>query len=299
MRGSSLLFFLLAVAFSGCVATVVRTGPEDEGPQVPIGEVASNLSLDSHDSPLSRILTLSNHANVVLLCPGIASIRVNDAVFPLPRPVIASSRGVFVPSGTEALIRSRLRTLPPKEPSTALEKAAPKRNPVKPWGGIRTPPIPRTWRVVANRKWTSIVIHHSATERGGARLFDKMHRQENGWKYGLGYHFVIGNGTDTADGQVEVGHRWRRQNEGIHGAHAGTDEYNQHGIGICLVGNFEKDRPTQKQLAALVKLVRKLSASYGISPSRIFKHQKVRPTHTDCPGRLFPMSRFLKALRPK
>ena len=45
----------------------------------------------------------------------------------------------------------------------------------------------------------AIVIHHSATDRGGAKAFDEYHRKKNGWDE-LGYHFVIGNGTDTPDG---------------------------------------------------------------------------------------------------
>src|SRR5438270_9583625 len=47
-------------------------------------------------------------------------------------------------------------------------------------------------------RWTCIVIHHSASEEGGADRFDEWHRQR-GWDE-LGYHFVIGNGTDTAMG---------------------------------------------------------------------------------------------------
>ena len=33
---------------------------------------------------------------------------------------------------------------------------------------------------------------------------------------GLAYHFVIGNGTSTGNGQIEVGDRWRRQINGGH-----------------------------------------------------------------------------------
>jgi hypothetical protein len=50
----------------------------------------------------------------------------------------------------------------------------------------------------------------SATDLGGAKRFHKQHKAR-GWD-GLGYHFVIGNGSDTADGEIEVGHRWKIQN---------------------------------------------------------------------------------------
>lgn len=276
---------------------MVKTVPEEEGPRVRVETLATRLSLESHRDALSGIETLSNRANVVQICPGMTTIRINDGIFQLGQPVLASSRGVLVPAEAETLIRTRLRTPPPDPPERRPKKTPERRPPATSWAGIETPPIPRSWKVAANRTWDSIVIHHSATERGGARLFDKMHREKNGWEYGLGYHFVIGNGTDTGDGEVEVGSRWIRQNEGIHGAHAGSDHFNQYGIGICLVGNFEEDRPTGKQMAALLKLVRRLASTYRIPTSRIFDHQKVRPEHTDCPGRFFPMSRFRAAVR--
>src|SRR5438445_259074 len=80
--------------------------------------------------------------------------------------------------------------------------------PAKPERGV-----PRDWVPVAPaNSWTWIVIHHSATPTGGAVAFDKMHRAK-GWDE-LGYHFVVGNGTDTRDGQVEVGSRWPKQKWG-------------------------------------------------------------------------------------
>lgn len=297
MIRKAFLAIALSSLLSGCAPGIVRTVPEEDGPRLEVGILAARLSLDAHRDPLSRLETLSNDANEVVLCPGMASVRVNDAVFHLPGVVTASSRGLLVPASAEALIRMHLRTPPPTVPERRPDPGSSGSRSSHRWSHIRTPGIPRSWRVAANRQWTSIVIHHSATEVGGAERFDKTHREENGWTNGLGYHFVIGNGTDTGDGQIEVGPRWRRQNEGIHGAHAGIDEYNQHGIGICLVGNLEEGRPTKKQMAALLKLVRKLTGFYGIQPARIYRHQAVRPEHTDCPGRFFPMSRFLTALR--
>ncbi|MCZ6601695.1 MAG: peptidoglycan recognition family protein [Planctomycetota bacterium] len=301
MRRRSLLVVLLLtpliVLFASCVRGFVESDGEDRGPRVAARTLADRLDLEGSTDPISRVETLSNDHNLVVFCPGMASLRINDDVFDLPGPIIASSRGTLLPAAAEALIRSRLRTPPPPEPKKQTLERRPKQPSRTAWLRQSAPALPPNWNVAANRRWTSIVIHHSATERGGARLFDKMHREQNGWKYGLGYHFVIGNGTDTGDGRIEVGSRWTRQNEGIHGAHAGTDQYNQHGIGICLVGNFEEDRPTSTQMAALLKLVRRLSERYKISPSAIYEHHEVRPEHTDCPGRFFPYRKFLTAVR--
>ena len=51
--------------------------------------------------------------------------------------------------------------------------------------------------------WKYIILHHSATDEGNAKNFDDYHREKKKWKYGLAYHFVIGNGTDSRDGEIE------------------------------------------------------------------------------------------------
>jgi hypothetical protein len=141
--------------------------------------------------------------------------------------------------------------------------------------------VPRDWvPPVAPRPWRWIVIHHSATTTGGAAAFDKMHRAK-GWDE-LGYDFVIGNGTDTADGQIEVGPRWTKQK---YGAHAKTPDnrFNEYGIGICLVGNFDLERPTSKQMQSLTKLVSYLERTYHISSAHVLGHKDTKST--DCPGK--------------
>lgn len=132
----------------------------------------------------------------------------------------------------------------------------------------------------ARHQWKWIVIHHSDTKTGSAGSFDRHHREVNGWE-GLGYHFVIGNGTGSGDGEVEVGFRWRQQKTG---AHAGVRKYNEDGIGICLVGDFETGRPTNAQLHALARLAGHLMKQHGIPASHIIGHQDVG-RGTKCPGR--------------
>ena len=142
--------------------------------------------------------------------------------------------------------------------------------------------VPAAWIPSARpNTWRWIVIHHSATTTGGARSFDRMHKGK-GWDE-LGYHFVIGNGTDTRDGQVEVGSRWSAQKWGAH-AKTPDNRFNNFGIGICLVGNFDVNRPSPRQMAAVTKLVAHLTRTYRIAPTNVLGHgQTGKPT--DCPGR--------------
>lgn len=146
------------------------------------------------------------------------------------------------------------------------------------------------------KDWTAIVIHHSATENGNAAIFDRMHREENHWD-GVGYDFVIGNGTNSGDGQIEVTFRWRNQKIGAHCGGTPENWANEEGIGICLVGNFDHTTPTSQQMQSLAKLVRFLQKRYGISTDRIYGHNNTPGARvTACPGARFSMTRFKRIL---
>jgi hypothetical protein len=135
-------------------------------------------------------------------------------------------------------------------------------------------------------------VHHSATREGNAAIFDKWHREENGWA-GVGYHFVIGNGNGSGDGEVEPTYRWRGQSTGAHCGGTPGNWANEEGIGICLVGDFNRSSPTIKQMDSLVRLIRFLQQRYNIPKSRIYGHGTTPGAHiTDCPGDRFPMSRL-------
>ena len=143
-------------------------------------------------------------------------------------------------------------------------------------------------------KWEYIVIHHSATEVGNAELFDKGHRRRGFWN-GLGYHFVIDNGTaGTRPGEIETSHRWLHQ---MDGAHCNAMDMNQKGIGICLVGNFDEEKVSPAQFNSLVWLIRQLQAKYHIPAHRVLRHHDVPGKNgTHCPGKSFPWSQLRKQL---
>ena len=158
--------------------------------------------------------------------------------------------------------------------------------------------IPRDWLPPSRgeKRWTAIVIHHSATENGNAAIFDRMHREEKHWE-GVGYDFVIGNGIDSGDGQVEVTFRWRRQIAGAHCGGTPGNWANEDAVGICLVGNFNHELPTARQMQSLLRLIRFLQKRYGIPKSRIYGHKTTPGARvTDCPGNMFPMARLKSML---
>ena len=153
------------------------------------------------------------------------------------------------------------------------------------WPGVHEPPEPvggDPWAVGRPRSWRYIVIHHSATDNGNADEFDVMHRKR-GWDE-LGYHFVIDNGRGGPDGRVEVGGRWKRQKTGAHTGGTPGNEYNEYGIGICLVGDFRSHMPSAAQLASLRELVVYLVERYHIAPGNIIGHCDAPGANTQCPG---------------
>jgi N-acetyl-anhydromuramyl-L-alanine amidase AmpD len=148
----------------------------------------------------------------------------------------------------------------------------------------------------ADRPWKYIVLHHSATADGNYDQIDVEHRKVLGFD-GCGYHFVIGNGTGSGDGQIEVAQRWTNQKQGVHCRNARSHDVDEYGIGICLVGDLDKQPPTPRQIAAAQALIAYLSQRYTISQDRIASHARVASTATVCPGRYCPNEAILTVNR--
>lgn len=90
-----------------------------------------------------------------------------------------------------------------------------------------------------------ITIHHSLTTTGSPEAFARYHVESNGWP-GIAYHYVIGK-----DGTVYV----TNDLETI-SYHVGDS--NKKSIGICLVGDFRTEKPSEAQYKAAIELVRYL-----------------------------------------
>lgn len=132
------------------------------------------------------------------------------------------------------------------------------------------------------------VIHHSASPAATTTIFDiQSWHLAKGW-YGIGYHFVIYPNGDIYQGRPE----WAV------GAHAYQDaqhQANTNGIGICLIGDFTKERPTEAQMKSLILLITYLRGLYGKKP--VIGHKDVMPTQ--CPGPNFPWSEINSRLEGK
>jgi N-acetylmuramoyl-L-alanine amidase len=157
---------------------------------------------------------------------------------------------------------------------------------------LRVPNAAEIQPVVAlypSHKWKYIIIHHSATDEGSSLAFHHSHLAK-GWDKGVGYHFVIDNRSGgKQDGAIEATPRWIKQ---LDGAHCKASDMNMKGIGICLVGNFDSEQVSAKQMASLVYLVNTLQKYYKIPNKNIMAHGHVDGSSTNCPGKKFPWTRF-------
>lgn len=114
-------------------------------------------------------------------------------------------------------------------------------------------------------KINKIILHHSCG-RGTVEAVHNMHKKQ-GWA-GIGYHFYI-----TRDGVIHNGRPIQFIGSHCQGNNTGS-------IGICLEGDFRKEKPTTEQLAALKNTVNKLRKEHP-NIKRIFNHRDLYPT--ECP----------------
>jgi hypothetical protein len=104
-------------------------------------------------------------------------------------------------------------------------------------------------------RWRYVFIHHSRTDSGNAATMGESAE-------GLPDHFVIGNGDGCDDGEVQVAQRWNHQKGA--GRVEGLKSIDSSCISICLVGDFNRARPTPTQLLRLTQLVGALQTRCGV-----------------------------------
>ncbi len=125
-----------------------------------------------------------------------------------------------------------------------------------------------------------ITVHHDgmdpfyATDRGSTaehlELIRRLHRRK-GWG-DIGYHYAI----DPA------GRVWEARPLRYQGAH--VKDHNPGNIGIVVIGNFEEQPLSDRQLAGLRAHVVALMRSYNVPVSRVQTHQEWGGARTACPG---------------
>ena len=133
-----------------------------------------------------------------------------------------------------------------------------------------------------SRPYERITIHHSAEPTSdlgrqstsevadGLRRIQRFQMRDRGFG-DIGYHFLI-------DPQGRV---WQGRTTDWQGAHSDGDN-NIANLGICLLGNYDLERPSPKAVRSLERLVGALGQRHRIPRSRVYGHDHWKAT--DCPG---------------
>lgn len=131
----------------------------------------------------------------------------------------------------------------------------------------------------ASAPWRWITVHHSVvrtedTSAGASfdtvRGIQRDHMDAKGWG-DIGYHFLIDPSGRVLEGRELL---WQ-------GAHAGGAN-NVGNVGICLLGNFDVDRPSRAAIQSLDRLVLELQRKLLIPRMNVRPHRAWK--ETACPG---------------
>lgn len=132
------------------------------------------------------------------------------------------------------------------------------------------------WRVYdtpLEATYQTIVIHHSVVYEQDDRTtlleVQRSHRADRGWA-DVAYHYFVGR-----DGQVYEGRDLHVRGTHVAGHNTGS-------VGLCLLGNYMRDQPTDLQIGAARQLVAWLAAQLRLThlaPHSAFNGDTV------CPGR--------------
>lgn len=147
------------------------------------------------------------------------------------------------------------------------------------------------WPLQYSRQMQMFVVHHTAQTVNGekrtalerVRALYQYHTMSLGWG-DIGYHYII-----DESGQIYEGKEGGRY---VIGGHAYCNNIGT--VGVALLGNFETEQPSQKQVQSLQWLLQTLGQEYKIDPSRsvtfhgkqfaspIVRHRDL--LSTSCPG---------------
>ncbi|MAH03513.1 hypothetical protein CMI39_01860 [Candidatus Pacearchaeota archaeon] len=127
-----------------------------------------------------------------------------------------------------------------------------------------------------------IIIHHTERNNDFPFFVRLRHKYLRGWE-NIGYHYLIGNARPfTKDGKLYSG-----RPENFEGAH--TLRYNRNSLGVCLIGNFDKVIPSEKQFETLFSLLEQKTKQYNIPIKNVRGYNEFPNIEKSCPGNLVDM----------
>lgn len=151
------------------------------------------------------------------------------------------------------------------------------------------------------RKINAIIIHHSLTPRQNKPQWEairKYHKKHNGWS-DIGYHYGMEMITDPSGNQVVIEQKGRddeRKGAHVKGMNAET-------LGVCVIGNYDKEKCPKRLWEETLHLVRRLQMMYDVKSDFVLGHWEAQrlqgygpKERKSCPGKKFDMDAFRRGL---
>lgn len=136
-----------------------------------------------------------------------------------------------------------------------------------------------------------ILIHHSASaDHGTLKDFDaikRWHVEHNGWR-DIGYHWVI----ERVNGKLVATHGRKESEKGAH-----CPGQNSKAIGVCVVGNFDVETPSQELYEFVADICLDIMQRNKIPVDEVKAHRDFYATA--CPGANFSMLKLRDLIRER
>ncbi len=123
---------------------------------------------------------------------------------------------------------------------------------------------------VHHEGWTPVTFTDARSTAARIEKIRRIHTEDRGWS-DIGYHYVV----DRA------GRVWNARPLQYQGAH--VRDQNEQNVGILVLGNFDKQAPSNVQLQSLVEVLRVIQRKFNVPKSKVYTHQEL--AKTACPGR--------------
>jgi len=162
--------------------------------------------------------------------------RTNQVIYVTETPPAAPTPVAQITPEPGIISREEWGALPPNHNATFEE-------------GFYSTDNPEGWRVYDTNledAYQTVVIHHSviyeADDNETMLEIQRFHRDKRNWA-DVAYHFFVGK-----SGAIYQGRDWA-----VRGTHVGG--YNTGSLGICLLGNFMNESPTDAQITSTNQLL--------------------------------------------
>lgn len=134
-------------------------------------------------------------------------------------------------------------------------------------------------------KWYGVMLHHTAGSTSEKiEQIRKAHINNNHWG-DIGYHYVIEVDPDNRSSKIVKGRSLSFQ-----GAHAGVDKYNNGYVGVCVPGNYDKNKMPDWLYNQLLGHICHIMKKPEINAYGFLGHKEVKATA--CPGRYINLDKM-------